>query len=114
MYVLYVCTDNSNQNLPPPQNKKKRAPLYFPVAGPNPSSTSLFPKKQLIMSSDGKQPAFTAPIERHTFAGVLLDLDGTLVDSKDAITKHWHKSLNLTSFAGIIHELMLIFFLPVG
>lgn len=62
------------------------------------------------MSSNGKQPAFTAPMERHTFAGVLLDLDGTLVDSKDAITKHWHKSLNLTSFADTVHELMLFFF----
>lgn len=69
-----------------------------------------FFKKQLIMSSDRKQPAFTAPIERHTFAGVLLDLDGTLVDSKDAITKHWHKYLNLIGFVGTIYGLMLIFF----
>lgn len=62
------------------------------------------------MSSDIKQPAFTAPIERQTFAGVLLDLDGTLVDSKDAIIKHWHKSFNLTKLAGTIHDFMLIFF----
>lgn len=63
------------------------------------------------MSSDSKQPAFTAPIERQTFAGVLLDLDGTLVDSKDSIIKHWHKSFNLAKLAGIIHDLMLICFL---
>ena len=36
-------------------------------------------------------PAFTGPPEIHTFAGVLFDMDGTIVDSTDAIIKHWHK-----------------------
>ena len=36
-------------------------------------------------------PAFTGQPETHTFAGVLFDMDGTIVDSTDAIVKHWHK-----------------------
>lgn len=43
------------------------------------------------MPSDRTHAAFTAPVETHTFAGVLLDLDGTIVDSTDAIVKHWHE-----------------------
>ena len=38
-----------------------------------------------------ESPAFTGPPETHTFAGVLFDMDGTIVDSTDAIIKHWHK-----------------------
>lgn len=30
--------------------------------------------------------------EIRCFAGILFDLDGTIVDSTDAIVKHWHKS----------------------
>lgn len=74
---------------------KNRTLLFLRLAHP-----ALLPphfSEQLIMSSDSKQPAFTAPLERQTFAGVLLDLDGTIVDSKDAIIKHWHKSFNLAS-----------------
>ena len=36
-------------------------------------------------------PAFTGQPETHTFAGLLFDMDGTIVDSTDAIVKHWHK-----------------------
>lgn len=39
---------------------------------------------------------FTAPVESHSFAGILLDLDGTIVDSTEAIVKHWHKSVSPT------------------
>ena len=46
------------------------------------------------MSGDKKEASFTAPVETHSFAGILLDLDGTIVDSTDAIVKHWHKSVN--------------------
>lgn len=46
------------------------------------------------MPSDRTHAAFTAPMETHTFAGVLLDLDGTIVDSTDAIVKHWHESVS--------------------
>ncbi|KAM0796234.1 HAD-like domain-containing protein [Usnea florida] len=34
---------------------------------------------------------FTGRPETHSFSGVLLDMDGTIVDSTDAIVKHWHK-----------------------
>ena len=36
-------------------------------------------------------PDFGGQPEQHTFAGILFDMDGTLVDSTDAIVKHWHK-----------------------
>ncbi|KAL8814165.1 MAG: hypothetical protein Q9223_006592 [Gallowayella weberi] len=35
--------------------------------------------------------AFTGPAEIRMFSGILFDMDGTIVDSTDAITKHWHK-----------------------
>ncbi|OQD68693.1 hypothetical protein PENDEC_c032G03236 [Penicillium decumbens] len=34
---------------------------------------------------------FSAPPEVQTFDGVLSDFDGTIVDSTDAIVKHWHQ-----------------------
>ena len=37
--------------------------------------------------------AFTGPEETVSFAGVLSDMDGTIIDSTDAIIKHWHKSV---------------------
>ncbi|KAL2043521.1 hypothetical protein N7G274_003828 [Stereocaulon virgatum] len=36
-------------------------------------------------------PAFTGKPEILAFAGLLFDMDGTIVDSTDAIVKHWHK-----------------------
>jgi glycerol-1-phosphatase len=44
------------------------------------------------MSSAASEAAFTAPMESHSFTGILLDLDGTIIDSTDAIIKHWYKS----------------------
>ena len=38
-----------------------------------------------------KDDGFNGPAEIHTFAGLLFDMDGTIVDSTDAIVKHWHK-----------------------
>ncbi|MCJ1433966.1 hypothetical protein MMC27_003331 [Xylographa pallens] len=35
--------------------------------------------------------SFTGPAEIHSFGGLLFDMDGTLIDSTDAIVKHWHK-----------------------
>lgn len=35
--------------------------------------------------------AFTGRPETHNFAGILFDMDGTIVDSTNAIVKHWHK-----------------------
>ncbi|OCK78782.1 HAD-like protein [Lepidopterella palustris CBS 459.81] len=37
------------------------------------------------------EPAFSAPAETHSFHGLLFDMDGTIIDSTDAIVKHWHK-----------------------
>ncbi|KAJ9297274.1 hypothetical protein DTO271G3_4567 [Paecilomyces variotii] len=34
---------------------------------------------------------FSAPPEVLTFDGLLFDFDGTIIDSTDAIVKHWHK-----------------------
>lgn len=47
------------------------------------------------------QTAFRAPMERHEFKGILLDLDGTIVDSTAAIVKHWHKSVSLCPLSGL-------------
>ncbi|KAB8220286.1 HAD-like domain-containing protein [Aspergillus novoparasiticus] len=37
------------------------------------------------------QGSFSAPPQVVTFDGLLSDFDGTIVDSTDAIVKHWHK-----------------------
>ena len=39
--------------------------------------------------------AFTSPAETHSFAGLLFDVDGTIIDSTNAIVKHWHRSVRL-------------------
>lgn len=36
---------------------------------------------------------FSAPSETHSFDGLLFDFDGTVVDSTDAIVRHWHQSV---------------------
>ena len=38
---------------------------------------------------------FRGKTEVHTFAGFLFDLDGTLIDTTDAITKHWEKYVHV-------------------
>ncbi|KFY96951.1 hypothetical protein V500_02244 [Pseudogymnoascus sp. VKM F-4518 (FW-2643)] len=35
--------------------------------------------------------SYTAPAEEVSFAGLLFDLDGTIIDSTDAVVKHWHE-----------------------
>jgi glycerol 3-phosphatase-1 len=34
--------------------------------------------------------SFSASTTTHTFSGLLFDFDGTIIDSTDAIVKHWH------------------------
>jgi len=34
--------------------------------------------------------SFTGKAEVFAFAGILFDMDGTIVDSTDAIVKHWY------------------------
>ena len=46
---------------------------------------------------DAAMPSFSGPTEMHSFAGVLFDMDGTIVDSTAAIVKHWHKSVEFAS-----------------
>ena len=41
------------------------------------------------MGSLGYQ--FSARLETCAFAGMLFDMDGTIIDSTDAIVKYWHK-----------------------
>lgn len=42
-----------------------------------------------VMPSLEEGPHFTGKAEVLTFAGILFDMDGTIVDSTDAIVKHW-------------------------
>ncbi|KAK0272631.1 DL-glycerol-3-phosphatase [Friedmanniomyces endolithicus] len=41
-------------------------------------------------ASQTPQPNFSAPPSIHSFAALLFDMDGTLIDSTSAITHHWH------------------------
>lgn len=41
--------------------------------------------------ADPERIAAPAGPQVHSFAGLLFDMDGTLIDSTDAIVKHWHK-----------------------
>ncbi|KAF7185000.1 Glycerol-1-phosphate phosphohydrolase 2 [Pseudocercospora fuligena] len=34
---------------------------------------------------------FSSPPESHSFSALLFDMDGTIIDSTDAIIKHWHQ-----------------------
>ncbi|KAK5008153.1 hypothetical protein LTR28_004351 [Elasticomyces elasticus] len=34
---------------------------------------------------------FSAPAETHTFSGLLFDMDGTIIDSTNAVIKHWSR-----------------------
>ncbi|KAL8827588.1 MAG: hypothetical protein Q9191_003087 [Dirinaria sp. TL-2023a] len=43
------------------------------------------------MASTDKGIALNTGEEYHTFPAILFDFDGTLVDSTEAIVKHWHK-----------------------
>lgn len=45
------------------------------------------------MPSIDDGPAFTSPVETHYFEGLLFDMDGTIIDSTNAIVKHWHRSV---------------------
>jgi len=43
------------------------------------------------MASFENAEMLRSPSETYTFHGLLFDMDGTIVDSTDAIVKHWHK-----------------------
>ncbi|KAK0884710.1 DL-glycerol-3-phosphatase [Friedmanniomyces endolithicus] len=48
------------------------------------------------------KPAFSAPPSTHSFAALLFDMDGTLIDSTPAIIKHWHALGTLIGVPGPI------------
>ncbi|KAF8865483.1 glycerol-3-phosphate phosphatase-like protein [Acephala macrosclerotiorum] len=35
-------------------------------------------------------PSFSCPPQKAAFKGLLFDMDGTIIDSTDAVVKHWH------------------------
>lgn len=45
-----------------------------------------------MVSDQGSSGAFTGQPESHIFDGFLFDVDGTIIDTTEAITKHWKKS----------------------
>lgn len=47
-----------------------------------------------MAKGQGTNNSFTGQPESHTFDGFLFDVDGTIIDTTDAITKHWQKSVN--------------------
>jgi hypothetical protein len=66
----------------------------FALQDTNASShlTAPFTTNPSIMGSvQVDEASFGAPPQTHSFLGVLLDFDGTIIDSTDAIVKHWHK-----------------------
>jgi glycerol 3-phosphatase-1 len=42
------------------------------------------------MGSVSNSGNFKAPAEQVTFDGLLFDMDGTIIDSTEAVEKHWH------------------------
>ena len=56
-----------------------------PLTAPFTTNPSIMGSLQVDESS------FDAPPQVHSFLGILLDFDGTIIDSTDAIVKHWHK-----------------------
>lgn len=46
------------------------------------------------MALDQGNGSFTGQTESHAFAGFLFDVDGTIINTTDAVTKHWQRSVN--------------------
>lgn len=42
--------------------------------------------------------AFNGQTESHAFAGFLFDLDGTIINTTEAVTKHWEKLVDIPSY----------------
>ena len=63
---------------------------HFPI---NPSKKDV--QNSVTMPLLEENLIFTGRPETHNFSGVLFDMDGTIVDSTDAIVKHWHKCVLL-------------------
>ena len=55
------------------------------------------------MSQPAESMIFTGPSKTHSFAAILFDMDGTIIDSTDAIVKHWDKSVTRASAVRTYH-----------
>lgn len=45
------------------------------------------------MASNQRNGPFIGQLESQTFAGFLFDVDGTIINTTNALTKHWQKSV---------------------
>jgi len=41
--------------------------------------------------------SFSAPAQEESFTGLLFDMDGTIIDSTEAVVKHWNAYVFLAS-----------------
>ena len=51
------------------------------------------PRCGMIEKESAEDGAFSERFATHTFNGFLFDLDGTIIDTTEAVTKHWNKSV---------------------
>jgi hypothetical protein len=51
---------------------------------------------------------FSAPPQEATFSGLLFDMDGTVIDSTDAVVKHWHR-FAFPPNAYVVHFQLLLY-----
>jgi hypothetical protein len=42
-----------------------------------------------VLASEFREVGFSLPAEVHEFAGLLFDMDGTIIDSTAAVVRHW-------------------------
>jgi len=51
-------------------------------------------KRRIVLLAKMISPAlkmFSTPPQEVTFSGLLFDMDGTIIDSTEAVVKHWHR-----------------------
>lgn len=56
-----------------------------------PAIAATYSRETLVEMPHHEDNDFSAPAEVHDFAALLFDMDGTIIDSTDAIVKHWHQ-----------------------
>lgn len=44
----------------------------------------------MTMDTPIKEASYSGPSVRVSFKGLLFDMDGTIIDSTEAVVKHWH------------------------
>jgi len=73
----------------PLTSRAHNLPLKPLLSAYKPLSASRFASSWIDMGSVNVG-AYNAPVEEATFAGLLFDMDGTIIDSTDAVIQHWH------------------------